>query len=177
MRAKFINEGRYWNGTSKYKAVYDELWNELVPGSGEADTLQGELLRMIVRIMYDYYNNGFGNDRKEEATFLENHKNLFREYMKDPRQWEDFYYLYEERNFGDDDELWREAQRTANRANQSGGWGGDYEEEEDADDYFENIDTFIKRKNWDVEEQLDDTLDGIIRYIQLTQDKLIPLPK
>lgn len=37
------------------------LWEKLVPKEGEAETIQGEMVRAIGRIQDDYYRNGFGN--------------------------------------------------------------------------------------------------------------------
>lgn len=37
------------------------LWEELVPKEGDAETIQGEMVRAIGRIQGDYYRNGFGN--------------------------------------------------------------------------------------------------------------------
>jgi hypothetical protein len=36
----------------------EPLYGELVPGAGKADTVQGEMLRAINRIVYRYYNDG-----------------------------------------------------------------------------------------------------------------------
>jgi hypothetical protein len=36
----------------------EPLYDELVPGSGKADTVEGEMLRAINRIVYRYYNDG-----------------------------------------------------------------------------------------------------------------------
>ena len=36
----------------------DQLFDKLVPGMGKADTLEGETLRAINRIIYRYYNDG-----------------------------------------------------------------------------------------------------------------------
>lgn len=45
--------------------VFDDelsaLWEKLVPEEGEAETIQGEMVRAIGRIKGDYYRNGFGN--------------------------------------------------------------------------------------------------------------------
>lgn len=38
-----------------------DLWKKLVPKEGEAETIQGEMVRAIGRIKGDYYRNGFGN--------------------------------------------------------------------------------------------------------------------
>lgn len=36
----------------------DKLFKKLVPSSGEADTIEGELVRAIMRIWYRYFNDG-----------------------------------------------------------------------------------------------------------------------
>jgi hypothetical protein len=41
---------------------YNFLYDQLVPNDGPAEYLEGELLRAISRIHYDYLNNGFGNN-------------------------------------------------------------------------------------------------------------------
>jgi len=48
----------YWNETGAYQKEYDQLWKDLVPSSGEANTIDGELIRCAGRLLYDYCNNG-----------------------------------------------------------------------------------------------------------------------
>ena len=48
----------YWDKKGYYQDDYNILWNNLVPSSGEADTVHGELIRAIGRLYYDYCNNG-----------------------------------------------------------------------------------------------------------------------
>jgi len=36
----------------------NQLFNELVPGKGAAETIEGEMIRAISRIIYRYYNDG-----------------------------------------------------------------------------------------------------------------------
>ncbi len=48
----------YWAGTGIYQKEKDALWEELVPSSGEAPTIHGEMIRSIGRLFYDYCNNG-----------------------------------------------------------------------------------------------------------------------
>jgi hypothetical protein len=48
----------YWDNTGKYQKEYDRLWKEQVPSSGESGTLEGELIRAIGRLFYEYCNNG-----------------------------------------------------------------------------------------------------------------------
>lgn len=58
----------YWNGNGKYQSVYDKLWNDLVPGAGEAETTEGELIRAVGRLSYEWYNNGNCNALYEECV-------------------------------------------------------------------------------------------------------------
>jgi len=53
-------ENNYWNNTGELQAEYDALYKKLVPTKGEADTEEGELLRAISSLYYDYCNNGNG---------------------------------------------------------------------------------------------------------------------
>lgn len=48
----------YWNSNGAYQAEYDKLYNEHVPVNGNAKTLNGELIRAISRLFYEYCNNG-----------------------------------------------------------------------------------------------------------------------
>ncbi|MBP5458569.1 MAG: hypothetical protein J6Y62_00120 [Clostridia bacterium] len=53
-----LNENTYWNEKGRYQEEYDKLWEELVPGSGAAKTLQGEILRAAGRLYYRFFNDG-----------------------------------------------------------------------------------------------------------------------
>jgi hypothetical protein len=59
----------YWDGNGKYQKEYDRLWKELVPASGEAETEEGELIRAVGRLFYEYCNNGNCNaaEREQES--------------------------------------------------------------------------------------------------------------
>jgi hypothetical protein len=48
----------YWNNTGKYQKAYDHFWKILIPKSGNAETPYGEVLRLISKIYYRYYNDG-----------------------------------------------------------------------------------------------------------------------
>lgn len=48
----------YWNEQGIYQEEYKKLYAELVPDMGSAKTLNGELIRAISRLSYDYFNNG-----------------------------------------------------------------------------------------------------------------------
>jgi hypothetical protein len=45
----------------KRQAEYEELWDRLVPDSGQAETVQGELVRVIRRLDSECERNGNGN--------------------------------------------------------------------------------------------------------------------
>lgn len=53
--------GGYRDETSPNNSIDAELWQALVPQSGRASTVHGELLRAASRIYRDAYQNGGGN--------------------------------------------------------------------------------------------------------------------
>jgi RecJ-like exonuclease len=55
----------YWNNTGAYQTEYHELYDKHVPVSGACETLNGELIRAMSRLFYEYYNNGNGNARED----------------------------------------------------------------------------------------------------------------
>jgi len=57
----------YFEGKGAYQKEYDELWERHVPASGMARTLNGELIRAIGRLTYEYFNNGNFNARVEHC--------------------------------------------------------------------------------------------------------------
>jgi len=61
--------GRFWASPPEY---YSKLWGELIPDSGAAQTLEGELMRASSRLYYDYYNNGMGNNTSGAENFIRN---------------------------------------------------------------------------------------------------------
>lgn len=52
---------------------FENLWNELIPASGNCETLAGELVRAAGRLQYDFYNNGMGNNTSGAINFLRHH--------------------------------------------------------------------------------------------------------
>jgi len=48
----------YWDGTGVYQKAYDALYEEMVPKQGAAHSLQGELIRAVSRLYYEWCNNG-----------------------------------------------------------------------------------------------------------------------
>lgn len=61
----------YWLQNTKYSESLNRLWAEFVPMQGKAASLEGELLRAVIKIYYDYYNNGFLNDTSNFLAYLE----------------------------------------------------------------------------------------------------------
>lgn len=57
--------GSYWNNNGAYQEEGDRLYAEMVPDSGSASTLNGELIRAINRLFYEYCNNGNCNAAEE----------------------------------------------------------------------------------------------------------------
>ena len=60
--------GSYWNNNGAYQEEGDRLYEEMVPASGSASTLNGELIRAINRLFYEYCNNG--NCNAAEAHYV-----------------------------------------------------------------------------------------------------------
>ena len=54
-------EKTYWNNNGKYQRINDALWEILVPRMGQAKTEQGEALRIVSKIYYNYYDNRLYN--------------------------------------------------------------------------------------------------------------------
>lgn len=48
----------YVKGEGRYEKEYGALWKALVPASGQAETVQGELVRVVGRLASEYYRNG-----------------------------------------------------------------------------------------------------------------------
>lgn len=48
-----------WSGlTLEQDQIWENLWNEYVPMSGTSETVGGEILRAMSRIIYRFYNDG-----------------------------------------------------------------------------------------------------------------------
>lgn len=61
-----IGAKSYWDNEGQLQSEYDKLYEELVPASGEAETLFGEAVRAVSRLGYEYLNNGNCNAREAE---------------------------------------------------------------------------------------------------------------
>ena len=67
---------RYYFGKGKYDKEYGDLWDKYVPKSGQANTVQGELVRAIGRLASEAYRNGNINwdaGFRILVTFLQKH--------------------------------------------------------------------------------------------------------
>lgn len=62
-------EDSYWNHCGAYEKEYNELFEKLVPASGDAPTVHGELLRCVSKVYYDFFNNGNCNAVETESHY------------------------------------------------------------------------------------------------------------
>lgn len=51
-------ERSYWNENGKFQKELDKLYKELVPSTGRAKFLRGEVLRAANELYYERFNNG-----------------------------------------------------------------------------------------------------------------------
>ena len=52
------NGNSYWSNNGAYSKELYELYTKLVPDTGNAQTVHGELVRAVSRLGYEYHNNG-----------------------------------------------------------------------------------------------------------------------
>lgn len=71
--------GRYWDNEGPHQADYDRLNEALVPAQGPAESLEGEMLRAVGKLGYEFYNNGGGNNVSGALLFLKEHYPDFKE--------------------------------------------------------------------------------------------------
>ncbi len=60
----------YWCAKGKYQKAYDYFYPKLVPNYGEASTPEGELLRVISKFYYRFYNDGDIYEEMIEESYL-----------------------------------------------------------------------------------------------------------
>lgn len=63
----------------KWQDQYNELWNMLVPGNGKAQTIQGEMIRIVGRVTHEILDNGginWDDDYREMLHTLSGFLNL-----------------------------------------------------------------------------------------------------
>ena len=56
----------YWNNEGAYETEFKQLTDELMPATGRAQYLVGEVVRAANRLYYEYCNNGNMNAREVE---------------------------------------------------------------------------------------------------------------
>lgn len=61
----------FWNHDHPRYAEAAAAQEQLVPSSGPAGTVEGELLRAVAQITHDFYNNGFGNNWSGALAYLD----------------------------------------------------------------------------------------------------------
>jgi hypothetical protein len=71
-----MSNNTYWNSNGKHQAAYQEL-SKMVPSSGPAGTVEGEMLRAVTRLYYDFYNNGMVNNTSGAVNYLTRCDELF----------------------------------------------------------------------------------------------------
>lgn len=54
----YLSIQNFWDQNHPLNYENGELWNDLVPAQGEAETVEGELIRAVNRLFYEYCNNG-----------------------------------------------------------------------------------------------------------------------
>jgi len=59
----------YWNNLGKMQNEYNAL-KEIVPKAGNAGSVEGEMMRAIGRVYYDYYQNGLKSNTSGAVNFL-----------------------------------------------------------------------------------------------------------
>ena len=83
----------------------EALFDELVPPMGKADTVAGEIVRALMRIMYRYYNDGdrididYGRETCNPAAryLMANTNSTIKRYIED-KLWGNFFYKEKELN-------------------------------------------------------------------------------
>ena len=69
----------YYDGKGQYQKECGEFWRQLVPASGQADTVQGELVRVITKLEDECLRNGNGNWDMGHRMFT----NFLHKYLRD----------------------------------------------------------------------------------------------
>lgn len=85
------NEKTYWAGKGRCQDLYNYYRENIVPKEGEADTDQGEIIRIVSNVYYDINNNGACNfdvykDQREKLVQLvpDYAKQAARRFVKKP---------------------------------------------------------------------------------------------
>jgi hypothetical protein len=68
-----MNDNNYWNHNGKHQSLSETLVTAMIPTGGKAETSHGELLRCLLHVHYDFYNNGgynLAHSRADKVTHL-----------------------------------------------------------------------------------------------------------
>lgn len=86
-------EVSYWNHKGAYQTEGDALYEKLVPASGAAETVHGELIRGINRLTHEYLNNGNCNACLDNSPYCDDDDEEYGTCLGDVREVEvDPYY-------------------------------------------------------------------------------------
>ena len=72
----FDNHSAYYDGTGQLQQQFGDLAEKLVPDMGKADTVEGELLRAVAKILYRHGNDG-DNFSNASYEWIEKHVGAF----------------------------------------------------------------------------------------------------
>ena len=72
----FDNHSAYYDGTGQLQQQFGDLAEKLVPDMGKADTVEGELLRAVAKIIYRHGNDG-DNFNNASYEWIEKHVGAF----------------------------------------------------------------------------------------------------
>ena len=72
----FDNHSAYYDGTGQLQQQFGDLAEKLVPDMGKADTVEGELLRAVAKIIYRHGNDG-DNFSNASYEWIEKHVGAF----------------------------------------------------------------------------------------------------
>jgi len=67
-----MNEGpSFWGNDHELSPLAEQLSELYIPMSGATPFVESEVLRAAIKIHYDYYNNGFGNNMSQSVRYIE----------------------------------------------------------------------------------------------------------
>ena len=140
----YSGSSKFWNRTHELTHLKSRLWDKLVPLSGEADTLHGEILRMACRLEYDIFNNGLCNDKREECEYLLKYQEKFASFLENQDSMALIQHLLK---------LMEDRQNFENDWNDS-------DDDDCEEDWDGGIDLTQERAN-----KLDDVVAAVVRYV------------
>ena len=81
----------YWASKGANQRIYDAIEAALVPGSGEASSKAGEMVRLVGNVYYERFNNGGGfysGQREAQARELKKLCRFATPKLNDERAWD-----------------------------------------------------------------------------------------